>query len=300
MDDVNRHARHFGEGDGASGRFTFGVRRTRQRVILGRCLSLAQRFLDQLVDHAAILRMHAYQSAVFPCASQRPEDRLIVHHEHAGVRHEELEAGDALVPDHPIHVAEPGVLELGDDHVEPVIDHRLAVGALPPVVERMTHRAPAVLNREVDDAGRSAEGSRDSARLEIVRRRRAAKRHIEMGMDIDAAGNDVLARRIDRAIRLETMRRKVFPDRGDDAAIAVHIRDIVVRRRDDPAVGNEKGHINKDSFSSRRRCSRRTRPSAPCKNRSPRAPSPEARRQSPSSRRTGCGLRRRPSASSHG
>ena len=194
VDDVDRHAGHLGERDRAAGGFAFGRRRTRQRVILRRRLALAQRLLHQLVDDAAVLGVHADQAAVLAGAAQRAEDRRVVHHEDAGIRHEQLEAGDPLVADQAVHLAEPGVLELGDDHVEAVVDHRLAVGPLPPVVQRVPHRLAAILDREVDDAGRAAERRRDGARLEVVGGRGAAERHVQVGVDVDAAGDDVLAR----------------------------------------------------------------------------------------------------------
>ena len=49
---------------------------------------------------------------------QGPEDGGVVHHEHAGVGHEELEGGDALVLDHAVHVARDLVGQLAHDHVE--------------------------------------------------------------------------------------------------------------------------------------------------------------------------------------
>ena len=59
VDDVDRHAGHLGERDGAAGGLAFGARRPRQRVVLRRRLALPQRFLDQRVDHAAVLGVHA-------------------------------------------------------------------------------------------------------------------------------------------------------------------------------------------------------------------------------------------------
>jgi hypothetical protein len=57
----------------------------------------------------------------------------------------------------------------------------------------MPHRLAAILDREVDDAGGTAKRGSDRPRLEIVGGRRAAERHVEVGVDVDAAGDDVLA-----------------------------------------------------------------------------------------------------------
>jgi hypothetical protein len=68
-------------------------------------LTSSKRLFDELVDHAAVFRVHADEAAVLSRALQRAEDRLIVHHEDAGIRHEQLDARDPLVANHPIHVA---------------------------------------------------------------------------------------------------------------------------------------------------------------------------------------------------
>ena len=238
MDDVDRDAGHFGQRDRAAGRFSLRARRTRERVVLRRLLSLAQRLLDEQVDDAAVLGVHADEAAVLPRAPQRAEDGRVVHHEDAGVGHEQLEAGEALVFDHRVHVAELRVLQLGDDHVERIVGDRFSGGLFHPRVERMAHRAAAILDREVDQARRPAERGGDRAGLEVVGRRGAAERHVEMRMNVDAARQDVLSRGVDRTVGLEAMRRQVAADGGDCAVLAVDVGDVVVTRRDDAAVGD--------------------------------------------------------------
>ena len=99
-----------------------------------------------------------------------------------------------------VHLGLHLIGQLRDDHVEAVVDHRLAVGLLHPRLERVVQRLAAVLDREVDDRRRPAEGGGDRARLEVVGRRRAAERHVEMRVAVDAAGNDVATGRVDDAI----------------------------------------------------------------------------------------------------
>jgi hypothetical protein len=242
MNDVDRHAGHLGERDGAASGLPFRPRRPREGVVLRRRLPPAQRLLHQLVDHAAVLGVHADEAAVLPRPLQRAEDRLVVHHEDARIGHEQLEAGDPLVAHHPIHLAEPGVLELGQDHVEAVVDHCPAIGPLPPVVQRMPHRLAAVLDGEIDDAGGAAEGSGHGARLEVVGRGGATERHVQVGVNVDAARHDVLPRGVDRAVGLEPVRRQVLANGPDDSILAVHIGDVVVRRRNHPSVRNQQRH----------------------------------------------------------
>jgi hypothetical protein len=76
--------------------------------------------------------------------------------------------------------------------VEAEVDDGVPLGAPHPVVQRVAHRAAAVLDREVHDARRAAERRRDRPRLEVVGGRRAAERHVEVRVDVDAAGDHVL------------------------------------------------------------------------------------------------------------
>jgi aldehyde dehydrogenase (NAD+) len=57
--------------------------------------------------------------------------------------------------------------------------------------------------------------------------------------DVDAARNDVFARRIDRGVGLVAIGRQVLSDGGDHTVVAVDVGNIVVRRRDDSPVLNQ-------------------------------------------------------------
>ena len=56
-----------------------------------------------------------------------------------------------------------------------------------------------VLNGEVDQGGGAAERGGASAGFKVVGAGSAAKRHIQMGVDVDPAREDVFVRRIDQA-----------------------------------------------------------------------------------------------------
>ena len=62
----------------------------------------------------------------------------------------------------------PHVAQIGDDHVQAVVDAGLAFGLLPPGVERVAHARAARLDGEIDDAGGAAERRGAGAGLEIV------------------------------------------------------------------------------------------------------------------------------------
>ena len=121
----------------------------REGVIDRRGLAFRQRALHNHVDHAAVLGVHADQRAVLRRARQRLENRGVVHHQDARIRHEQFETRDAL-GHHRIHIFHAGVGQIGDDHVQPVVDHRAIFRLLPPGIERVAHlraAAPGWRNR---------------------------------------------------------------------------------------------------------------------------------------------------------
>ena len=76
---------------------------------------------------------------------------------------------------HVVHVFEAACAQVGDDHVEAVIDAGPALGFFPPCVERVAHARAAGLDGEIDDAGGAAEGGGAGAGLEIIGRGGAAE-----------------------------------------------------------------------------------------------------------------------------
>ena len=67
-----------------------------------------------------------------------------------------------------VHVFEARVRKVGHDHMQAVVDARLALGLLPPGIERRAHPRSARLHGEVDDRSRPADGRRPCAGFEIV------------------------------------------------------------------------------------------------------------------------------------
>ena len=82
---------------------------------------LVQRPLHDDVDHAAVFGVQADQRAVLRGAAERLENGRVVHHQHARIRHEQLEAGHAFAH-HVVHVFQAGFAQVGDDHVQAVVD----------------------------------------------------------------------------------------------------------------------------------------------------------------------------------
>ena len=115
--DIDRHVRHLGQRDGAIGARRLGHFRPRERVIDRRRVAGRDRPLDEHVDRRPRLGVHANERAQLARAQHRAKDRLVVEHEHAGIGHEHLEAGDALFDD-VAHLAEHARRHVGGDHVE--------------------------------------------------------------------------------------------------------------------------------------------------------------------------------------
>ena len=182
--------------------------------------------------------MHADGAAVPAGSQQRLENARIVEHEDAGVGHEQLERRHALA-DERVHLGFHLIGQLGDDHVEAVVDDRLAFRLLRPRFQRVMQRLAAILDGEIDDRGGAAEGRRDRAALEVVGRRRPAERHVQMRVDVDAAGQDVLVRRVDDRVGVDIERRA---DDGNLLVLDEHVAPVLIRGGDDRAVLDQRAH----------------------------------------------------------
>ncbi len=181
-------------------RLGLGLGGPRQHVMDRRGLSLSQCLLHNHVNHRPVLGVHADERAVLRRLAQRFEDGAVIDHEHVGIGHEQLEAGHTLAH-HLVHVFETGVRQVGHNHVQPIVDAGLALGLLPPGVERRAHLRPARLDGEVHNRGRSADGRCPRARLKIVRRRSPAEGHVEMRMRVDPARQHKQPRGIHHFVR---------------------------------------------------------------------------------------------------
>ena len=189
MDDVDGAVGHFGEGDGAGSGFGFGGGGAREGVIFRSFFSFGEGLLDDDVDGAAVFGVHADEAGMFGGLAHGAEDCGVVEHEDAGVGHEKFEAGHAFA-DEVGHFFELGAAEVGDDAVEGVVDGGFVVGLGHPGVEGVAESLTFVLDGEVDERGGAAEGCGDCTGLEIVGAGGAAEGHVEMRVDVDAAGEE--------------------------------------------------------------------------------------------------------------
>ena len=134
----------------------------------------------------------------------------------------------------------PASGKIGDDHVQPVIDAGLRFRLLPPGVQSVAHLGAAGLDGEIDDGGGAADGRRARSGFEIVARCRAAERHVEMRVRVDAAGQQQHAGGVQHLVAgLERNARAHFLD---GLAFDQHIRGESFVRGHHRAVLNEQSH----------------------------------------------------------
>ena len=102
--EVDRHLEHFGDADGAIGGFALDFRRTRQRMALGPRDAALVDLILQLEDEVAVLRVHGDDGAERQRRGEAVHQRLVVAHDGVLVRHEMLEAVDAVLAHQRPHV----------------------------------------------------------------------------------------------------------------------------------------------------------------------------------------------------
>ena len=106
--------------------------------------------------------------------------------------------------DHVFHLAKPlravAGAEVGDGHVEGVVDAGFAAGLFVPNGEGFAHGGALFLEGKVDDGGGATDGSGLRAGGVVVGGGGAAEGHVKMGVDVDAAGEDEEVCRVDEGV----------------------------------------------------------------------------------------------------
>src|SRR6267154_50067 len=245
MNDVDGGPRHFGQGDSAGSGFGFGGGGARARVIFRGTFSFGEGLLDDDVDGAAVFRVHADEAAVLSCLPHGLKDGGVIEHEDAGVGHKELEAGDAFANEL-AHLFELRRAEIGDDAVEGVVGDGFVVGFLHPGIESMAEGLAFVLNGEVDEGGGASESGGDGAGLEIVGAGSTAKGHVQVGVDVDAAGDDQAAGGVHDTRGV--LRGKLRGDGGDFVAVDADVGEGRVGGGYDGAVADYGIKAHLESF----------------------------------------------------
>ncbi len=239
--DIERHAQHLGDTDGAVGGLALHLRRARQRVAFRPCDAGCDQLLLQVEHQLAIFGMDGTDGAQLARAREAVHQNVVVGHDGAFIRHEMLEAVDAVLLGERCHVAMHAVVPPRHRHMEGIIAGRLLRPAAPFLVggEQILLRRR---NHEIDDHRGPTGHRRRRTTEEILRRHGAHEGQFHMRVRIDPARHHQLPAGIDnaRARRCVDFRA----DLRDHTAIAQHIRPIAVLRRHHRPAANQRCHAN--------------------------------------------------------
>ncbi len=198
-----------------------------------------ERLLHQHVDRVAVLRVHHHERAGLGGDLHGLEERLVVDHERALVRHEELVRGHALLGQPRELLERAALAQVCDRDVEAHVDDLLPLALSVPDVERLAERLARGLDAEVDVRRRPAERGRRLTGLDVVDRGRAAEGHVEMRMRVDAARQDVAPGGVDDAVGFDVER---LADHRDPLSLDEDVPHVVVGGRDDAPALDQNRH----------------------------------------------------------
>ena len=246
VDEVDGGAGCLGEADAAVRRLALEARVAGQAVADRVGHAVRDEVGRDHVDDRAVLGVHEDEAAVLLGLLHRPEDVVVGAEEDAGVGGEELEVRDAL-GDELVHLGQARVVDVAHDHVEGVVEDRVALGLRHPDVEALAQGVPLRLDREVDDRRRPAVGGGLRPALEGVLGERAAEGQLEVGVAVDPARDHVLPRGVDRLVGDQAGQRPLgsgpaFDHRCDRLTVDEDVGLEGPVRRHDEAVLDQRAH----------------------------------------------------------
>ena len=191
VDDVDRHTKHTGDGDGAVGRFALHFRRARQHMTFRPGDAHCQQLLLELEHQLAVLGVHRGQRPQLQRACEAVHQHLVVGHDRVLVGHEVLEAVHAVLVHQRAHVFMYGLVPPGDGDMEAVVGGRL-LGPAAPFLVRLQQVLFRRRDHEVDDHRRAAGEARGSAAVEVLARHGSHEGQLHMRVRVDPARHDIL------------------------------------------------------------------------------------------------------------
>ena len=169
--DIERHAQHLRQADGAVRRLALDRRRTRQRMALRTGDAGLDELLLQMKDELAVLGMDGAKRAQLARPEEAFHQDLVIRHDGVLVGHEMLEAVDAVLADERSHVLGHALVPPGDGDVEAVIGRGFLRPA-PPFAIGLEQVLLGARDDEIDDHRRAARRRRRGAGEKILRRHR--------------------------------------------------------------------------------------------------------------------------------
>jgi hypothetical protein len=130
-------------------------------------------------------------------------------------------------------------VEVGDGHVEGVVDAGFAGGFGAPDLKRFGEGMAAGLEGEVDDRGGASDGGGAGAGEVVVRGGGAAEGHVEVGVDVDASGEN---EEVPSVYDLVAFGGDVRGDLGDDLALNENVSAFFAVRVDDDSLLDKCAH----------------------------------------------------------
>ena len=187
-----------GDRDSPAGGLTLELGRPRHGMILRLTVPCRDRLALEYIDHVAVLAVHHGEQPVLRGAAHHGQQLRIVQLQTALVGHEHLDRRNPplrQMRDLVEHIR----ARVGDRHVKTVIDAGLALGQGVPGVEGLPKRTVLGLDHEVDVRRGPAEGRGDMPCAEVVGRRDVVQRHVEVGVHVDAPGQQIASGGVDDA-----------------------------------------------------------------------------------------------------
>ncbi len=197
--------------------------------------------LLQLEDQVAVLRVHRDDRSQCQRRGEAVHQRFVIAHDGVLVRHEMLEAVDAVLAHQAHHVLAHALVPPGDGNMERVVRNGLLrpFAPLPPRVHDPLLR---IRDHEVDDHRGAAGETGSSAGIEIVARHGSHERQLHVGVRVDSTRHDELAARIDDLAARG--RGKPCADVNDLAIRAQDVGAVGLIRRHDGAALDENRHVD--------------------------------------------------------
>src|SRR5579859_517978 len=150
-----------------------------------------------------------------------------------------------------IHFGQLAGGHVSHNAMERVIAHRFVGGFAHPRIEGLAQGLPLVLNREVDQGCRSAEGRGARSSFEVVSAGGAAEWHVQMRVDVDASRQHKPVGRVEHPRHI--LRGKVRSNRSDLAICYCYVCHICIGCRYHRAISNDGIEAHETSGATRAR-----------------------------------------------